>query len=148
MPEAEHITTPTSPSVVAAIPRLVTVDGDGEVIVSVRRSLAEDELLLACQAVMVRSEAMRLLMQAVADLSPTDPRHAASCAVVDKLRPDWLVQLGRVSEIPAQGVRGLTAKAALVASLVTDDETDLIDGPPALRLAASLADDLLVLGIG
>ena len=145
MPEADPTNTPTLSGVVAGFLQLVAATGDGQLTISVRRSPAERELLLACQAVAVRSEAMRLLTRAVAEVSPHDPRHEASYAVVEQLRPEWGIQLARVSETQAQGCRGITAKARLFASLVGHDAAEDVDGPPALRLAASLVDDLLVL---
>ena len=148
MPEADTTNTRTPPDIVAAILRLATRDGDGELTISALRSPAERELLMDCHAVTVRGEAMRLLTRAVAEVQPTDPRHEASYAVVDQLRPEWTAQLARISATPALGARGITAKATLVASLIQGTEDDCVEGPPVLRIAASLANDLLGLAKG
>ena len=94
---------------------------------------------------MVHGEVMRLLTHAVADMPPSDPRHEASYTVVDQLRPEWIVQLNMVSALPALGTRGVAAKAAVIASLVGPHDADPMGGLPALRIAASLAHDLLAL---
>ena len=133
MPEDEPINTPTPFVVVPRFPRLVTANEEPNV--SVRHSPAECELLLACQLVLVRSETMRLLIQAVADVSPDDPGHEASYAVVGQLRTDWVAQLARVYAIPAQEARGVAADSAPIASLVKGDEADRVEGSPALQIA-------------
>ena len=148
MPEAKTTHTRTPPDIVAAILHLVTASGDGELTVTLSHAPAERDLLVACEAVAVGSQAMRLLTHAVAEMSPEDPRHEASYGVVEQLRPNWVSQVARVSVIPAQGARGITAKATLIASLVEDDQADRVDGPPAMRIALSLASDLLGLGRG
>ena len=148
MPEAEQVDTLNPSRAVARLSVPWSANGVDDVTVSIRRPSDERELLLACQAVMVRSDALTLLGQAVAELSPTDPRHEASYAVVDRIRPDWIIQLDRVAAIAARGTKGLTAKATLIASLVERDDADHVQGPPALRIAASLADDRLALGSG
>jgi hypothetical protein len=91
---------------------------------------------------------MDLMTTSVAELHPADPRHEASYAVVAELRPGWVAQLERVAALPALGSRGIAAKASLVANLAERDEAGQVVGAPVLRIAASLADDLLRLDGG
>lgn len=149
MPEAEHTHTPNPSGVVAAFPLFPPGSGDDSVssfTVSVRPRPDERALLVACRAASIRREAMMLLTASVTELSPSDPRHDATYRVVEELRQDWAGRLDRVCGIPSQSGQGLLAKAALLADLVDRDEADQVQGGPALRIAASLADDLLVLG--
>lgn len=145
MPEATTTHTRTPPDIVGAIMQLVSADGDGELTITVQHAPAERGLLRVCQAAMVHGEVMRLLTHAVADMPPSDLRHEASNTVVDQLRPEWIVQLNMVSALPALGTRGVAAKAAVIASLVGPHDADPMGGLQALRIAASLAHDLLAL---
>ncbi len=149
MPEAASTDTRSLSGVVAAFwlfpPR---VEGGDVLAVSIRPCPDERELVLACQSATSRREAMDLLTASVAELHPSDPRHEASYAVAGELRPGWVAQLERVSALPALGVRGMAAKAALIVGLAERDEAGHVVGTPVLRVAASLADDLLRLDAG
>lgn len=57
---------------------------------------------------------------------------------------DWLTRLETLCSRPAETPDDMQAKAALLARLITRDEADRPLGGPALILAASLADDVLV----
>ena len=146
MPEAKLINTTNLSGVVSRFLRLVIASG--ELIVSVRHSLAERELVPACQAMMVRTDAILRLAQTVSGVMLNNPRPEASFADVEQLRPEWLAQLRTVSAIPAQGAPGLAANAPLIASLIRHDEATHVDRPLALPGAASLLDDMLVLDKG
>ena len=148
MPQADPTHTRFPSGVVAGLLMLPANDTAGARSVTMTASARPDEgsLLAACHAAMVRREAMDILTAAVADLHPADPRHEASYVTVSQLQPEWASRVDRVCTIRSQGYQGLAAKASLLASLVERDEDDVVQGGPALRMAASLADDLLVLG--
>ena len=148
MPEAAQTHTPNPPIVVAALPLFTVGQGDygyTSVAVSVRVPPDERLLLAACHAASARRHAMAVLMASVSELPPTDPRHDAAYAVVEGLRQDWTRRVERVCAIRAQGEQGLIAKAGLLQDLIDRDTVVRVDGDPTLRMAASLADDLLVL---
>lgn len=146
MPEAKPINTI---NLSGAVPRyLRPVSASGGLTISVPHSLVERERVPACQAMMVRTDAMLRLAQTVSGVMLNNPRHEAFYADVEQLRPEWLAQLGTVSAIPAQGTPELAAKATLIASLTRHDEATHVDRPPALPIAASLVDDMLVLDKG
>ncbi len=98
----------------------------------------------ACRAALVTHGCMTALSTSVADLLPEDPRHAAAYAAIDLLKPRWATEIAKACRTPAAGPRGLLSKASLLEALVVRDEADVVQGGPALQLAASLADDLLV----
>ncbi len=107
--------------------------------------LAESPIALgaACQDAATTHAAMTALSVSVADLSPEDPRHATAHGAAALLQPRWQEQIERAVRLPAEGPHGFRLKASLVATLVERDPGDTVVGPPALRIAASLADDLL-----
>ena len=86
---------------------------------------------------------MTALSASVAELAPTDPRHAAAHAAVDLLAPRWREQLGRACRLVASGATSIQTKALLLNSMVERDENDAAVGGPVARLAASLASDVL-----
>jgi len=114
-----------------------------DVTLSLRHRPDERALVAACQAAVVRREAVELVTSAVADLDPSSPRHEAAHAVAAYFLPRWRARLKGVCGMPALGTRGLAAKAALLHGLIDRDTDGVPQGGPAMQVAASLVDDLL-----
>ena len=74
------------------------------------------------------------------------PRHAAAYAAIEYLRPSWLEQVAEVCRLPAAGPRGFQAKSKALSELLERDDDGAVQGGPALRVAASLARDILAHG--
>ncbi len=103
-------------------------------------------LVRACASARAKGEAMAALLASIADLPPTEARHDAAYAAVGQLRPGWEDDVATACRHPARTAAGLHAKAELAAKLF-DRETDgTVVGSPAVRLAASLADDVFCAG--
>ena len=100
----------------------------------------------ACQAALTTHAAMGALSASVADMTPSDPRHAAAYAASDLLRQRWRTQLAQVCRLPATGQSGLAAKSRLLSRLIDRDADDAVLGGPVAEVAASLADDVLASG--
>ena len=98
----------------------------------------------ACRSAAVTFKAMDALALSVADLPPSDPRHAAADAAIERLRPLWTDQVEQARTVPAVGPSGLRDKAELLVWLIDLDEDGSVPGNPVLSLAASLAMDVLL----
>ncbi len=143
MPQATSSNTRNSSGVAALFATVgVTLPGDPGVtrVTSLDRN---PPLTAACHAAMVSQQAMTALSVSVADLPPDDPRHAAAYAAAAMLRPRWQEQVALACRIPATFPSAFQTKAALFSSMVERDVDDAVIGSPALKVAASLANDVL-----
>ncbi len=105
--------------------------------------LGDGVLEAACRSAAATQRAISALSESVADIAPDDPRHAAAYAAMEHLMPTWLEQVAEVCRLPAVGLRGFQAKSEALEQLVDRDDDGTVHGGPALRVAASLARDIL-----
>jgi hypothetical protein len=143
MPQATSITTRNPFGVAALFLTAGVVFPDGPNATPVAPRNQTPSLDAACHAATVSQQAMTTLSVSVANLPPDDPRHIAAYAAAALLRPRWQEQVALACHIPALSPNALQAKATLLASMIERDGDDAVVGPPALQLAAALANDLL-----
>ena len=110
----------------------------------VTAALSQDATLReACLAATASLRAITAVADSVATLSPDDPAHQAACRVVDALHPSWRHELDRAARCAATSHGALRDKAALLDALIELKDGDFDEDHPVLRLAASLATDIL-----
>ena len=132
-----------------AEPILIRSRGDALLVIHCGVSIGDrnprlDECLQrACAAAQSAGAARAALAASVADMDPADPRHEAAYRTADSMRPAWELDIDHVCRAQASTVAGLVAKARLASSLIDRGEGDVAVGGPAMRVAASLVDDLL-----
>jgi hypothetical protein len=83
------------------------------------------------------------LSDSLAELPPDDPRCCAVRAAIGRLRVAWFDEVEQAWTVPASGPEGLRDKAELLDLLIARDGNGTLPRSPVLKLAASLAADVL-----
>lgn len=98
----------------------------------------------ACTAALASHKAWLFLSGLLNSVPDSHPFHRSATDTLELVQIEWLHLVDTVGSLPAASGADVLLKAAVLSRAIERDDDDEIVGSPALALAASLADDILV----